>query len=258
MQNFSETSRGWIFGLAGAVFVAAALKISLLVADVVPFNADEAIIALMAKHILHGERPIFFYGQAYMGSLDAYLVALVFKLFGIHVWGVRLVQVAWFLAVPNISTTLYTTVSLGGYGEMLLIGNLIFLITLRVVRDISSEQDKVSIIPWFGLGLLSGFGLWVFGLTLVYTIPAFTYLAWYWIRSKQSDLLGNKSLSWRKLLAIRIEGDEYSAPVTQSRLWSVAFLGLALGAIPWWVYAQQAGLSKLLFELGGGAISGVE
>jgi hypothetical protein len=50
--------------------------------NAVPFNADEAIVALMARHILQGERPIFFYGQAYMGSLDAYLVALGFLLFG--------------------------------------------------------------------------------------------------------------------------------------------------------------------------------
>ena len=52
-----------------------ALKVVLLALDAAPFNADEAVVALMARHILQGERPWFFYGQAYMGSLDAYLVA---------------------------------------------------------------------------------------------------------------------------------------------------------------------------------------
>src|SRR5512143_2634221 len=46
------------------------VKILLLGIQAVPFNADEAVVALMAKHILQGERPLFFYGQAYMGSLD--------------------------------------------------------------------------------------------------------------------------------------------------------------------------------------------
>ncbi|MCK4814771.1 hypothetical protein KA005_03295, partial [bacterium] len=68
--------------LAGAVIVAVVFKIGLLLANVIPFNSDEAVVALMARHILQGSRPIFFYGQAYMGSLDAFLVAGVFKLIG--------------------------------------------------------------------------------------------------------------------------------------------------------------------------------
>ena len=52
--------------------LAAALKTGLVMANVIPFNADEAVVALMARHILQGERPVFFYGQAYLGSLDAW------------------------------------------------------------------------------------------------------------------------------------------------------------------------------------------
>lgn len=45
-----------------------------------PFNGDEAIVALMARHILRGERPVFFYGQAYLGATDAWRGAVVFDL----------------------------------------------------------------------------------------------------------------------------------------------------------------------------------
>src|SRR4030067_806163 len=141
-------------GLVGAIVVAVGLKMSLLAAGSVPFNADEAVVALMARHILQGERPVFFYGQAYMGSLDAYLVAGGFWLFGQKVWVIRGVQgvlylatllstawlgraafgsgkvgmiAAWLLAIPTMNLTLYTTATLGGYGEMLLVGNLILL-----------------------------------------------------------------------------------------------------------------------------------
>ena len=40
----------------------------------------------MARHILLGARPAFFYGQAYMGSLDAFLAAAAFAIFGQQAW----------------------------------------------------------------------------------------------------------------------------------------------------------------------------
>ena len=73
-----------------------ALKITLLVMGALPFNSDEAVIGLMARHILQGERPVFFYGQAYMGSLDAWLVAGMFAVFGPSVTAIRVVQMALF------------------------------------------------------------------------------------------------------------------------------------------------------------------
>src|SRR5438128_2438006 len=73
------------------------LKAVALAAGAVSFNSDEAIVALMARHILQGERPIFFYGQAYMGSLDAWLVAGSFSLFGQTILAIRLVQIALYL-----------------------------------------------------------------------------------------------------------------------------------------------------------------
>ena len=37
---------------------------------------DEAVVGLMAKHISEGrELPVFYYGQPYLGSLEAFLVA---------------------------------------------------------------------------------------------------------------------------------------------------------------------------------------
>ena len=71
---------------------AAGLKVWLVAGGRVPFNADEAVVALMARHILQGQRPFFFYGQAYMGSLDAYLIAAGFNWFGEQVWVIRGVQ----------------------------------------------------------------------------------------------------------------------------------------------------------------------
>jgi 4-amino-4-deoxy-L-arabinose transferase-like glycosyltransferase len=228
-----------------------ALKAALLAAGALPFNADEAIVALMARHILHGRWPAFFYGQAYMGSLDATLAALGFALFGEHVLVIRWIQVllyagtvatgvllAWrvtrskpaavvaglLLAVPNVNVVLYTTVSLGGYGEALLLGQLLLLLTLALL-------DRLGRPHLYALwGVLAGIGFWTFGLMLVYILPAGVALAWRDIRS--SDRRG--------LVAC----------------WLAAAAGAAVGMGPWiaWAVTESPGLS--LRELFGSAISG--
>ena len=91
----SSHRRNILYG-ALIFIVSASLKLGLQFADVIPFNSDEAIVALMARHILQGELPVFFYGQVYMGSLDAFMVAGGFALFGQHVWVIRLVQTILF------------------------------------------------------------------------------------------------------------------------------------------------------------------
>ena len=235
------TERYWI----GAILIALVglgFKLALVASDAFPFNSDEAIVGLMARHILSGQWPAFFYGQAYMGSLDASLVALGFALLGEAVWVIRLLQallyvatilttaalswsiyrnawVAWvaaaLLAVPSVNVMLYTTVSLGGYGEALLIGNLLMLLALRIWR-----QGK-GLALW---GILAGLAFWGFGLTLVYTIPT----GYFVLRKAWHD----KS----KLVVVL-----------------AAFL---LGALPWILEALRQGFSPFLTELLGGAIAG--
>ncbi len=58
--------RVWLY-VGIILFVAFVWKLFIL-ANIVPFNSDEAMVALMARHILQGERPFFFlwpgiYGQ---------------------------------------------------------------------------------------------------------------------------------------------------------------------------------------------------
>ena len=44
---------------------------------------DTSTVGLMGIHILEGERPLFYYGQNYMGALEAYVAAVMFALFGV-------------------------------------------------------------------------------------------------------------------------------------------------------------------------------
>src|SRR5712692_8391428 len=52
-------------------------------------DGDEALVGIQAEHILHGELPIYFYNQPYMGSLEAYIMAGIFAIVGPSVWALR-------------------------------------------------------------------------------------------------------------------------------------------------------------------------
>ncbi len=51
---------------------------------------DEMEVGLQAEHILRGELPVYYFGQPYMGSLEAYLAAFIFLFTGPAVWAMRL------------------------------------------------------------------------------------------------------------------------------------------------------------------------
>ncbi|MDO8972224.1 MAG: hypothetical protein Q7U74_16130, partial [Saprospiraceae bacterium] len=244
----------------GILAIALGWKATLLLFDAVPFNADEAVVALMSRHILQGERPIFFYGQAYMGSLDAFFVAAGFFLFGQQVWVIRLVQAllycgliittillgraafgrwmvgvlaAVLMAVPTVNVTLYTTVSLGGYGEALLLGNLVLLCTIQMINRVQQNHSPHSLWRLFFIwGALSGLGMWANGLSLVYSVPAgVTLLVFLWMNRKQAI-----ARRWTK--------------------WFIAALaGFMIGSAPWWFFAMSDGFDHLVFELLGSAVA---
>jgi len=243
------------------VFIAAGLKILLILSGRIPFNADEAIVALMARHINQGDLPIFFYGQAYMGSMDAILVALGFRIFGEHVFIIRIIQSLLYLgtvftttllgyrlfhsrrtaliaglltAVPPVNITLYSTVSLGGYGEMLLVGNLLLLGGLWIIRRVQAEGFEpgkwffISLIAW---GAGAGFGFWVIGLSLVYAIPIALVLFYLISKSAKSKLIGHTAI--------------------------LMLAGVIIGSMPWWVFAIGESSGVLISELSGSAIADI-
>ncbi|HVB26163.1 MAG TPA: hypothetical protein VNG51_29760 [Ktedonobacteraceae bacterium] len=54
-------------------------------------TSDEGSMGLMAIHIAyHGELPLVLYGQSYMGSMEAYLGSVFFRIFGISLFSLRL------------------------------------------------------------------------------------------------------------------------------------------------------------------------
>ncbi len=266
MEKLARHKHWW---LGAILIVSASLKIGLSLGSTLPFNADESIVALMARHILAGERPIFFYGQAYMGSLDAYLVALGFLIAGSHVWVIRLIQgllylgtvyttyglgvvlfrsppigliAAALMAVPTVNVTLYTSVTLGGYGEALLLGNLILWTGIKLTKGLEFLNQKslqgvpvkrIGVYLAFCLfGFLIGVGIWANALTLVYVLPVSVYGLYH--------------------LTLQRRGLSLSRCIGAGLLTAVGFFA---GSFQWWQFAAQNGLTALLGELSGSAVA---
>lgn len=229
-------------------------RIILLSIKAFPFNSDEAIVGLMAKHILEGENFLYFYGQSYMGSLDAYLVALGFLVFGQSVLVIRIVQIflygltilfiflfvnnafknltlaflsTLFLVFPPVNVVLYTTVSLGGYGEALLLGAMSFYLAEKIISGKLKQKTEYLIISL--LGLIFGVGLFVNPLSLTIIIPAIIYLIYKLLNS-------NKRTKWKAFLPI-------------------FFIFLIIGSIPFWYSLFFTNGFSVIEEIRGSAIA---
>lgn len=171
---------------------AAVYRLALLLRGWPGLDSDEAIVGLMARHILlRGEHPIFFYGQYYLGPLQAYAAALMFAIFGSSQLTLRLVVLAltigffaamyalgraaygrvvallvlaW-LALGPPYATLRELVAVGGHQEMLLFAALLLLGLWHRLRQPAllpqTRRERYrATAAYAAIGLLAGLGLW--------------------------------------------------------------------------------------------------
>jgi hypothetical protein len=172
-------------------------------------DGDEALVGIQAQHILRGEHPYYYYGQPYMGSLEAYLMAILFAIFGSSVWMLRaepillslvLVWLTWRFAgalaetaqLPSYAKTIFQTVAallaaipplydtvlqlrtLGGYIETFVLMILLLYSTLQLTRRWRARASSREIaLRWAGIGFIVGVAFWV-NLLIVSAILAAT------------------------------------------------------------------------------------
>ena len=179
--------------VAGLLFLALLSRLPLLyLRGFEIFHADQAVIGLMAHHILQGKWMVYFYGQGYMGSLEAFVAAPVFLLGGMNLFSLQLAPLLFyllfllvnfqllkeafgfevslmanlFLVFSPAELTRLSVIALGGYPETLFFGSLTLL---GLIRASGSEKPGKIL---FLTGLAAGVGFWVNNLILVYFIAA--------------------------------------------------------------------------------------
>jgi hypothetical protein len=165
-------------------------------------DSDEAIVGLMAKHALErGTMPIFYYGQHYMGSLEPLLVALLFSFTGLSAISMKMVPLAfgialipltyllgaWFfaddgsenmprfsilsgriaaalMAVPPAAMVEWSTKARGGFTEVIVLGIVAMLCALSWYRQMSSVMT-------FACAICLGIGWWVNNQIVFFMLP---------------------------------------------------------------------------------------
>ena len=190
------------------LLVALVIRVWLTIRTHGTLDGDEALLGIQAEHILQGERPIYFYGIPYFGSLEAYLVALLFAIFGPSVAALRaettavslgLVALTWWLAsllaraarLPRYAERCFATVAAliaalpplydgivelrtgGGWIESFAIMLLLLIAALRLTtRWHEGASYRELALRWAGVGFLVGFGMWIYPLVSVAILPA--------------------------------------------------------------------------------------
>ncbi len=195
----AATASGRQFWLwLGALLLAGLLvRLAILASPLGELDGDEAVVGLMARHIAFlGDRPVFYYNQQYLGSLEAFTAAPLFKLLGSStlllklvpttyslgfVWLTALVArrlfgngpalvAAAYLALPPAMGAVWSTKARGGYAELLFLGAALLLVTLWLAER---RRPAWGTLLW---GLLAGLAFWTHLLAIVYLVPGAIYL----------------------------------------------------------------------------------
>lgn len=236
------------------VILAAIPRLLLLISSNAGIESDEAIVGLMAKHISEGkEIPIFYYGQPYMGSLEAILVAPLYLLFGVNNYCLKLIPllfslgyivITYFLAfklsgrltarlacicaaLAPSPLIIWSLKARGGFIETIFLGSLSFLICLNIFKS-----EKLNLRNFAYLGLVLGLGWWTNNQIIFFIAPiglSILYL-----------LFTNSLYSLKNSFQIAIVG-------------IVSFI---IGGLPFWIYNLTEKPKWQSFELLFGQTAG--
>ena len=237
----------YLLAAGGLIAVGVALRLALILAGWPHSNSEEGTMGLEAMHILQrGERPIYFYGQNYMGAGEAYLGALAFWLFGVSLVALRLgmvalyalfmVGVGWLaqmlygrrvalvaLAVLALGTPFLLQIELladGGKAETLALGALMVALVAWLAlrwdaRPTPTRRQRIrrygALVTW---GVCAGLGLYTYAIVAPFALASGLLL-----------LIAR----WREL---------------RRGAWALPLAGLLMGLLPAIFYTAQAPLTN--------------
>ena len=174
------------------VLLALAFRIPFLVNNFGLMSSDDAVPALMGKHISEGKLPpVYYYGQLYMGSLSEHLQALFFKAFGFSNFMFKFSMLLFFLGfivmqfffIREVFSQTYAffvgifyclpmgrlgAASLdttGAFPLVLFLGSVLMYMAYLICF-----KDRIRLVPW--LGFLMGLAFWTHQISIGFIFPA--------------------------------------------------------------------------------------
>lgn len=205
LMQLSKVKTKPLFYLSLFLFLGLAIRLLLLLTP--QMDSDQAVNGLMARHILGGEFPFFFYGQDYCGSIEAYLISTIFFFFGasrftlnsaIGLESLFFILFIYFLAriisdkktallatllaaLPSYYLVFHSVLARSAYIEIPIMGVLLFIVCHRIVY-----RNEIWGRNFLLLGFLCGLGMWTHFLVIYYLPPIFLLLflkdRWFWGR----------------------------------------------------------------------------
>jgi hypothetical protein len=192
--------RRFAAALAVVVALGAGWRVALLLGpQAPPLDADEAIVGLMARHVLAGESfPLFYYGQHYLGALEAWCAAAAFALLGESTVALRTVPLAFSLvaialvgvlgartvspragllaallfAIPPSGLALWCLKARGGFIELVALGTAVLIAADRLFFAGGGPRAAAVL-----AGLLA-LGWWVNQQIVYYALPVLAWSVW--------------------------------------------------------------------------------
>jgi hypothetical protein len=179
--------------IAAVILLAVAVRIPYLMNSYGLYNSDDAIPALMSKHISEGKLPpVYFYGQLYMGSFAEHLYAVPIALFGYSPLLLKVSPLIFFLAFLalqfiflkqlfsasfSLAVSLFYCLPIGPLHFVSLDNShkdplvLLFGAALLYVAYRIHYQKRENLIPAYGL--LLGLGFWTHQITISFIVTSF-------------------------------------------------------------------------------------
>ncbi len=159
-------------------------------------HSDEAIVGIMAQDIAAGRRlPIFFYGQRYMGALEAYVVAGLSPFVARPITALRLAPALFFASLTAVQFLMLRR-WLGRFAGLVGAATLIAAAPMFAQWSISARGGYIEILLWgslliwsygewfveplggvvaplrkFCFGLLLGSGIWINPSIILFVVP---------------------------------------------------------------------------------------
>jgi len=206
-RRWHEASR-WALAFLAILLLQSVTRIPFFLHPQASLNSDRAVTLIMIENILEGtSRPIYFYGQLYQGSLDAYVYSLVARVarpeVAVLLGNVGLLSVfvlcgallscriassrSWFypLVVASLPVGAMLFVSMDRVHGFALVACLLGILLYLVFRAAAGEGET-----FLWMGFLAGLLFWSYQPSLTWIASLFCWLLFALIGMRRWAVLG--------------------------------------------------------------------